>query len=374
MKMEKIPKSLAALAVVLLLVLTTPANALFPRAYTALITAKGSMSLKSLETKEDFQFDVELSFSALVPNSVPPDNYENVEFHGLATVTRHGVINFGGILKVNGINFWVKFAIEKPEDPNIPEGIYSAQGDLSATISEFSPPPQQIRWVLMKGKITKYGENEAFGGIMVHAKISEENNWTKANGFFTLKNLSSLLPTKTIPINFSISCYYFTLINTTKTEINTDGKALYIEGYWNIWNRTVSGIFADTTEATITFDSKLIYEGSFGILSVTLSTNSLEPSSFKLQIEEMEDITGEVLFYHFRFANPDSHFNRMIGIPRGDFNHDGIVNILDIMKVAKAFNAKFGMEKYDFDLDINGDFVVNIIDLTAIAQEYGQQY
>lgn len=360
----KFVKLLAVTAITSLL-LVVPTNALFARAYTALITAKGEMKLKGMRVQGDITFDFKANFSALVPSIISPGDYTNVGFHGFAAVTKQAIIKFEGLLTVNGTNFWVKFAAYKPDDPNIPEGTYSAEGTLSATIWEYTPPPLQISWVMMKGKITKYGEDNAFGGLMVHAKISESDGWTKAHGFFTLQQL----PTEAKHTNFSISCYYLTLVNATKTEVNIDGKALYIEGYWNIWNRTVSVTVADSTEITVTFVFKLIQEGVSGNLSATL-----EPSNFTLQIDGMKEISGEVAFYHFRFAKPDNYFNRTIGIPRGDFNRDGRVNIHDIMRVAKAFNAKFGTPAYDFDFDVNGDFIINIFDLTAIAQEYGQEY
>lgn len=364
MEKEKFTKLLAITAITSLL-LVMPTNALFARAYTALITAEGKMRLKGMRVQGDITFNFEANFSALVPSIISPGDYTNVGFHGFAAVTKQEIIKFEGLLTVNGTNFWVKFATEKPEGQDIPEGTYSAEGILSATISEYTPSPSLISWVMMKGKITKYGEDNAFGALTVHAKISESDGWTKAYGFFTLQQL----PTETKHTNFSISCYYLTLLNATKTEVNSDEKALYIEGYWNVWNRTVSVTVADNTETTVTFVFKLIREGVPGNLSATL-----EPSNFTLQIDEMEEINGEVIFYHFRFAKPDNNFNRMIGIPRGDFNRDGMVNIQDIMRIAKAFNAKFGMPGYDFDLDVNADFIINIFDLTAAAQEYGQEY
>ena len=50
-----------------------------------------------------------------------------------------------------------------------------------------------------------------------------------------------------------------------------------------------------------------------------------------------------------------------------DVNSDGIVNILDLVKVASRFNQRFDIEKED----INGDGIVNIVDLVKVAGAIG---
>ena len=51
----------------------------------------------------------------------------------------------------------------------------------------------------------------------------------------------------------------------------------------------------------------------------------------------------------------------------GDVNGDGVVNILDLVKVA----AKFGQSVREAPEDVNGDGVVNIIDLVTVAAALG---
>lgn len=74
-------------------------------------------------------------------------------------------------------------------------------------------------------------------------------------------------------------------------------------------------------------------------------------------------------YVSLRFVNPFKP-----DIPRSDFNQDHIVDIQDIVQIAKAYGAKIGMPKYDFDLDVNSDFSINLKDLAAAAHEYGQGY
>ena len=49
----------------------------------------------------------------------------------------------------------------------------------------------------------------------------------------------------------------------------------------------------------------------------------------------------------------------------GDVNRDGVVNILDLLRVARQLGQRVGA---DSPVDINGDGIVNIFDLTLVAQ------
>ena len=57
---------------------------------------------------------------------------------------------------------------------------------------------------------------------------------------------------------------------------------------------------------------------------------------------------------------------------RTDLNGDGVVNIIDIYKVAKAFGSKPGDPNWNpiADLDENG--IVNIIDIYKVARDFGK--
>ena len=52
----------------------------------------------------------------------------------------------------------------------------------------------------------------------------------------------------------------------------------------------------------------------------------------------------------------------------GDVNRDGVVNILDLIRVAQQLGKSVPA---DSPVDINGDGVVNIFDLTLVAQGIG---
>jgi len=55
----------------------------------------------------------------------------------------------------------------------------------------------------------------------------------------------------------------------------------------------------------------------------------------------------------------------------GDINQDGIVDILDIAKAAKAYGSYPGHPKWDPSANMNGDKLIDILDIATIAKQYG---
>jgi hypothetical protein len=58
-----------------------------------------------------------------------------------------------------------------------------------------------------------------------------------------------------------------------------------------------------------------------------------------------------------------------------DVNYDGIVNIIDIAAVAKAFESEYGPPidpRWNFRADIDNNRVVNILDIGTVAKNFGQ--
>jgi PKD repeat protein len=56
----------------------------------------------------------------------------------------------------------------------------------------------------------------------------------------------------------------------------------------------------------------------------------------------------------------------------GDLNSDGILNILDITIVAKAFGSFPGHSRWDPIADLNEDGKVDILDIAKIAKNFGK--
>ncbi len=53
-----------------------------------------------------------------------------------------------------------------------------------------------------------------------------------------------------------------------------------------------------------------------------------------------------------------------------DVNHDGVVNMSDIMIVARAFNSTKGDSRYVSEYDLNSDGAINMVDIMRIAAKF----
>jgi hypothetical protein len=351
----------------------------FAKAYLAQISATGTLTLKNF-TDNPFDITIDTSFNSTVPSIIQPGEYDNIGFHGYAiAMGEYGnkvpMLRFDGLMVVNNSNFFVAFAVQKPQE--ISNGRYSANGEIDLNITQITLPPAEISMVLMKGNVTDFGEQDAFGFLEANAKIGAENH-TSVHTTFTLQPPPrNEEDTEEGPENFTKSYYSVTLANVTKTEVDYDGNALYVEGLWNVYNRTVTVTRFDHDGTTV-INIHTVLEGAPGKFNVTLTalTSSSETENrwknrgnFTLDIEGLDIIKGNVIYYQTKFSRP--HEN---GIPRCDFNEDHVVNILDIHQVARAFGEKLGMTRYDPDADSNSDFVVNILDVFTVAKEYGQEY
>jgi len=351
----------------------------FAKAYPAQINATGTLTLKNF-TGNPFDVTIDTSFKSAVPNIITPGVYDNVGFHGFAIATgeygnKLSMLRFEGLLTIDDNNFFVTFAVEKPQE--VSNGRYSANGELNLNITEINLPPAEITMVMMKGNVTDFGDKDAFGFLEANAKIGIQNHTNVHTTFSLQPPPRNEEYDEEGPENFTRSFYTVTLANATKTEVDYDGSALYVEGLWNVYNRTITVTHFDH-DGTTTINIHTILEGAPGKFNVTLTpqtTSSMgegrwkNRGNFTLEIEGLDTIKGNVIFYQTKFAGP--HEN---GIPRCDFNEDHVVNILDIHQVARSFGAKLGMTKYDPDADSNSDFAINILDVFTVAQEYGQEY
>jgi SagB-type dehydrogenase family enzyme len=54
-----------------------------------------------------------------------------------------------------------------------------------------------------------------------------------------------------------------------------------------------------------------------------------------------------------------------------DFNRNGVVNILDIVRIALAFGSRPWQPRWDGMADVNRDGVINIIDISLAAKDFG---
>jgi hypothetical protein len=58
---------------------------------------------------------------------------------------------------------------------------------------------------------------------------------------------------------------------------------------------------------------------------------------------------------------------------RTDLNRDGVVSILDIAKVARAYSSHPGQQRWNGIADVDKNGVINILDISLVAKDYGKR-
>jgi hypothetical protein len=81
--------------------------------------------------------------------------------------------------------------------------------------------------------------------------------------------------------------------------------------------------------------------------------------------QKLEDQTKVAALTILR-VSPSSVFN-------SDINLDGVVNIVDVTIVAKAFGSESGDPNWSEQADLDRNGVVNIIDVTMVARDFGKE-
>ena len=104
--------------------------------------------------------------------------------------------------------------------------------------------------------------------------------------------------------------------------------------------------------------------GSGAIVQVKFKAKSQGETRIALQNFLFGSITEESI----ATAPLEIHFTVEERLLTGDVNRDGVVNILDLIRVARQLGQNVPA---DSAADVNGDGVINIFDLTLVAQGIG---
>ena len=117
-----------------------------------------------------------------------------------------------------------------------------------------------------------------------------------------------------------------------------------------------------------------------GLIAGRISEGGVSGSGSVLQVRFKAKSEGEtkVALSNFLFASATEEsipaapleisFTVEERLLTGDVNRDGVVNILDLLRVARQLGQRVGA---DSPVDVNGDGIVNIFDLTLVAQGIG---
>ena len=143
------------------------------------------------------------------------------------------------------------------------------------------------------------------------------------------------------------------------------------------------GGFLKTDGGTTFFQSGRIDNAAgniTGLIAGRISEGGVSGSGSVLQVKFKAKSGGETVLalQNFLFASAteesipagplEIHFTVEERLLTGDVNRDGVVNILDLLRVARRLGQRVGT---DSPVDVNGDGIVNIFDLTLVAQGIG---
>ena len=104
--------------------------------------------------------------------------------------------------------------------------------------------------------------------------------------------------------------------------------------------------------------------GSGSVLQVKFKAKSEGESELALQNFLFGSVTEESI----PAAPLEIHITVAERLLPGDVNRDGVVNILDLIRVAQQMSKQVSADSPE---DVNGDGVINIFDLTLVAQGIG---
>ena len=143
------------------------------------------------------------------------------------------------------------------------------------------------------------------------------------------------------------------------------------------------GDFLKTDGGATFFQSGSIDNGAgkiTGLIAGRISEGGVSGSGSVLQVRFKAKSEGEtkVALSNFLFASAteesipagplEVYFTVEGRLLTGDVNRDGVVNILDLLRVARQLGQRVGAGS---PVDVNGDGIVNIFDLTLVAQGIG---
>ena len=330
------------------------------------VTVEGDMTLEG--EAGIFNITIHANFTAMVPNQLVHGNY-TATFEGEAKVTKE-IIRFRGVIAISNYEkFCVSFRIPNtyPEIPLSDEvevdmtddhehgEEYDVTGTLEVTIGKaLTPFPIEKTWIRIMGCVNSYGIKPAFGFLKAHAKIGE---WAGVHAFWTTLplHLDTNNGNHDLPIIVPRSFYAARLVNTTTVEVDYSGNDLYILGQWKVFN--ITWTYQGERNFTCTYESVALDET--GEFKVTGGWRE-----FILDIAGVDQVKGKVVFL----------LHRMFVIPHGDVNNDYIVNIWDLVHVARRYGATPGKPGFDFNIDLDDDFEVGLCELTTIGANLGTEY
>jgi hypothetical protein len=223
-------------------------------------------------------------------------------------------------------------------------------------------------WVRMRGIVTEYGDDRAFGWICAHAAMINKNGtyheWARVHATWCTPEYSPTLESTRPPVaNKTFTVYAARLKKTTDVTL-ADG-IFTVSGLWNVVKITITITVypADTVQLT-NIGKHCVIEpvvtNATGELRV--STNNMR---WSLGIEGIDLLRGTVRVIVIR------HWEIKIA----DVNDDNKVDIEDLVIVAKRYRLVPGLNyadvAYDHNYDLNFNDEIDMGDITTVAANMG---
>ena len=325
--------------------------------YNAEIQITGEVNLIWFNN-ETYTISINKTFLALVPDKIRPGEYD-AKFEGYATITKE-TIEFYGIIEIDGESFKVEFTIPN-EWPDIPTGKCMVFGEVHVKITESELPAIQYTWVHIVGPVTDWNGIPAWGWLCAHAKISANENISRVCLCWIPQMKTPYFNMSHFLTNFTFSFYAAKLVETESIQFNYQGNDFHISGLWTVLNITFTYTYHDEC-IDYQWTEQVIAENATGELKVYNGW-----SKFTVSIANIGDVNGQVRFYKMS----------SIRVLEGDVTYDGVVDINDLVHVARRIGSTPGwvMGQMNFNLeefaqvDINFDFQIDIHDLVSVATE-----
>jgi hypothetical protein len=218
----------------------------------------------------------------------------------------------------------------------------------------------------LRGIIMQWGENPAFGWVEAHAVKLNLNGtyheWALVHAMWSLDK-PKLNCTKPPTENVTFSFYVAHIVpHTEMIRFNYSGYIFYISGLWNVAKITTS-IYVDGSgeiiNVTKVFEPILTNAtGEFRMLPHP----PMMPAPFELAIDGIPMLKGIVIFWRIAYVEI-----KICDITGDNGEPDGKVDIVDLVRVAKAYKAVPGTPKYSLEVDFDFNYEIGTGDLTTVG-------
>ncbi len=199
----------------------------------------------------------------------------------------------------------------------------------------------------------------------------EENTTIPSSRTLTIPNSSSLL----IPEDVTLTN------NGTVTPSN--GSTMTVSGLVSgkkIDGANVTALSANRrTHNSVTLNAADLLAATGQSVEYAFSTSNFVPSSGWQNTPYFTALNPDTTYYFFARSREDTNFRAGMtsSLPvttqwAGDINQDNVINMVDVMEIAKVFNTNSTSEKFNPACDLNRDNSINMVDIMILAAHFNQ--